>query len=127
MNTGFIYSLNSQSAKSQYIGSTTQPLSIRLSKHKNAYKGYQAGTKNVYRISSYEILSQPDCEIKLISKVEFENRTELYKAEQEILEREKQGDFRVVNKNAAFSKLKKNDYLRQWNLNKKLNLQKNIL
>ena len=119
MKTGFIYSPNSQNAKSQYIGSTTQSLNVRLSKHKNAHKKYKAGTKNATRTTSFEILSQPDCEITLLSQIEFENRTELYKAEQAILERERQGELRVVNKNNAFSELKGGDYLRQWNLNRK--------
>jgi hypothetical protein len=80
---GKIYSLRSFQTENIYIGSTTQPLKTRLSKHKNDFKRWQEG--NLSLITSYEILKFDDCYIELICECPCENKEQLQKKEGETI------------------------------------------
>ena len=65
-----------------YIGSTKQPLSVRLSKHKHDYKRWKDGRYNY--VSSFNLFDKyglNDCEIIELEKVQDISNTELRKIE----------------------------------------------
>lgn len=62
---GFIYKLTSGKTDGVYIGSTTEPLSIRLSKHKFLYKKFLLG--KFHYVTAFEILKHDDVTIEMIS------------------------------------------------------------
>lgn len=61
---GKIYILRSADTEDIYIGSTIQPLSVRLSKHKNQYKAYLA--EKYHNCSSFKLISLGTAYIELI-------------------------------------------------------------
>ena len=91
---GKIYALRSFQTDKIYIGSTTQPLSTRLFKHRNHYKRWQQ-EKFPY-ITSFEILKFDDCYIELIAECPCENKEQLNKKEGETIR-----EMDCVNKNIA--------------------------
>lgn len=62
-----------------YVGSTTQPLCIRLSKHKHDYLRWQEGKTN-FR-TSFALIACGDAYIELIKNFPCENREELNREE----------------------------------------------
>ena len=76
-NKSYIYKIYSPSKDIQYIGSTIQTLSRRLSRHKSDYKRYKNGKKNY--TSSFKLLDCPDYRIVLIEECKCENKMELRK------------------------------------------------
>ena len=67
----FIYKIVPKSEyepKDIYIGSTKQPLSVRLSKHKHDYKRWKEGRYN-YVSSFYLFDKYGDCEIIELEKI----------------------------------------------------------
>ena len=109
---GKIYKISSRETSKIYIGSTTQKLSDRLTKHRNCIK---AKTK----CSSIEIINYPDATITLIENYPCNTKKEL-----EIREGIIQRQFLdiIVNKKIAGEKQSKDDrrgYCRKWwNANK---------
>lgn len=55
-----------------YIGSTTDVLSCRLSKHKNHYKGYLEGKRNY--ITCFKVLAEGNYKIELVEEVNDKNQ-----------------------------------------------------
>jgi len=96
-HTSKIYKISSPRCDKFYIGSTTQTLKERLSKHKANYKIYiNKGIGSCF--TSFEIVKFDDCIIQLIKDVKCENRKELERIEgQYILEYHD----RILNKNVA--------------------------
>jgi hypothetical protein len=82
-NNGKIYSIRSYQTDNIYVGSTTQSLSKRLSKHKAHFNIWKNNNKKYY--SSFEILKYDDAYIELIEEFSCENRMELEKREGEII------------------------------------------
>ena len=80
---GKIYSIRSYQTKNVYIGSTTQPLTKRLSLHKTKFNSW-ISEKAGY-VSSYEIIQYDDSYIELIEQYPCKNRSELLKREGEII------------------------------------------
>ena len=76
---GRIYKIISDATDKIYIGSTTQPLSKRLSKHKSDYKQYLAGKTN--KTTSYDLIELGPVQIVLIESYPCNNREELEKRE----------------------------------------------
>ena len=74
-----IYVIRSYQTDKVYIGSTTQPLSKRLQKHKNSYKMYKNGKSNF--VTSYKMLDYDDHYIELVEKCPCDCREELRKIE----------------------------------------------
>lgn len=96
---GKIYKLTSRETSKIYIGSTTQKLSDRLTKHRNCIKAQS-------KCSSIEIINYPDATITLIENYPCNNRKEL-----EIREGIIQRQFLdiIVNKKIAGEKQSKDD------------------
>lgn len=79
-----IYRIVSFSTGKQYIGSTYQSLSDRMSAHRSKYVQFQAG--KYHYLTSFEVLGHGDAEIYLVEDVICNNRNELHKREGEIIE-----------------------------------------
>jgi hypothetical protein len=89
-HTGKIYSIRSFLTDKYYIGSTTQPLSKRLSKHKGNYTLWlKDKTRPRSYVSSFEILKLNDAYIELIENIKCENKEELHKREGELIREHK--------------------------------------
>jgi hypothetical protein len=70
-----IYVIKSPSYDKIYIGSTTQPLSVRFSEHKCHYKRYLAGLRNY--TTSYAIIKLDDAYIELLQECKCNSKQEL--------------------------------------------------
>lgn len=88
---GKIYRIVSNTSGKQYIGSTTQPLSKRLSYHKYAYHRWIFGKGNF--VSSFELIREGlrqkgdyDVDIVLIEDYPCESREQLHKRERHYIE-----------------------------------------
>ena len=80
---GKIYTIRSHQTDKFYIGSTTQPLSKRLSKHKGDYKCYLKGTCRF--ITSFEIIKFEDAYIELLEEYSCDNKLQLHRREGELI------------------------------------------
>lgn len=76
---GKIYSIRSHQTNMIYIGSTTQTLAQRLTKHMSGYKAYLVNGKRY--TSSYEIIKYGDSYIELVEVFPCSNKMELCKRE----------------------------------------------
>jgi len=76
---GRIYKIISDMTDKIYIGSTTQPLSKRLSVHKSDFKRYLAG--KFRKVTSFELSELGPVQIVLIESYPCNNREELEKRE----------------------------------------------
>ena len=76
MKIARIYLLSCMTTGKNYIGTTTAPLNVRLSKHKTNAKMYLEGKRKNYT-SSFEIINNNNYTIKLLEECPFENRYEL--------------------------------------------------
>jgi hypothetical protein len=74
-----VYAIRSFKTKNIYIGSTVQPLSRRMTGHRNDYKCYKKNIKNY--ITSFEILKHGDAYIELIELCNCSCNAELRKIE----------------------------------------------
>ena len=81
---GKIYRIVCNTTGKQYIGSTTRPLSERLSEHKSDYKRFLNKRHNY--VTSFEILKNDNCEIVLIENLVCDNKEELYRRERFYIE-----------------------------------------
>jgi hypothetical protein len=70
-----IYKITSKQTHKVYVGSTVQPLQIRLLGHKADYRRYLF--KQRYRTTSCEIIIYDDCIIELIENYPCNNKKEL--------------------------------------------------
>ena len=76
---GSIYKIWSISTDEIYIGSTVEPLSKRMTKHRCGYKRYKAG--KYHYITSFKIMEYGDAKIELIEKIDCKCREELLSRE----------------------------------------------
>ena len=96
-HTSKIYSIRSFLTVKYYIGSTTQPLTKRLSKHKGNYTLWlRDKTRPRSYVSSYEILKLNDAYIELIENIKCENKEELHKREGELIREHKNNIVNIV-------------------------------
>ncbi len=82
-STGKIYAIRSAQTDDVYIGSTIQPLCVRMAGHRAQYK-YYLGEKGNY-ITSYKILQFEDAYIELIESFPCSCKEELNKREGELI------------------------------------------
>jgi hypothetical protein len=144
---GFIYCLKSPHTDKVYIGSTKQTLTKRFIGHKKEYNLFQNGKLNY--TSSYDILACSDAYIELIEAFESITKQELLKKEGEYIqsmksvnrriarglvkgsEEEKQHkkQYYILNREVIAKRVQDyrnnnreayNEYMRQYNLKKKL-------
>lgn len=86
---GKIYRIICDQSKLQYIGSTTQPLSMRLAQHKIAYKrclngkGFNRETSSVF-----QVLKNNTAQIYLLEEFSCENKEQLLQRERYWIEKE---------------------------------------
>ena len=83
---GKIYKITDIAYTKMYIGSTTQPLSKRFSKHKSDYKLWKNGKCN--KVTSYDLFDEfgvENCKIELIENYECNCKDELLKKEGEYI------------------------------------------
>lgn len=92
-----IYSIRSFLTDKYYIGSTTQSLSKRLSKHKGNYALWlRDKTRPRSYMSSFEILKLNDAYIELIENIKCENKEELHKREGELIREHKNNIVNII-------------------------------
>ena len=92
---GKIYCIRSYQTDLIYIGSTTQPLSKRLSKHRQDFNNWKNNIH--YYITSIELIKYDDHYIEVIENYPWNSKEELEKREGELI-RETEN---TVNKNIA--------------------------
>jgi hypothetical protein len=80
---GKIYTIRSYQTDDVYYGSTTQPLSKRLSGHKAHYKQWQK--QNYNYVTSFEIVKYDDCYIELYENYPCNSKPELEKREGQVI------------------------------------------
>jgi len=80
---GFVYTIRAPQSDLIYYGSTSQPLSQRMAKHRSDYKAYLAGKGG--RITSFVILALGNAYIELVRIVDYEVKAELHAAEGECI------------------------------------------
>ena len=83
-NNGKIYKIVSDEDEMVYVGSTTQPLSSRMSGHRAAYKRFLNGKTN--NVTSFEILKFESCKIVLIEDYPCERKDQLHTKERFYIE-----------------------------------------
>jgi hypothetical protein len=81
---GKIYTIRSYKTDMFYIGSTTQSLSKRLSKHKQDFLRYKKG-KYKSKLSSFQIIELDDAYIELLEECPSNSKLELEKREGELI------------------------------------------
>jgi hypothetical protein len=84
LKVGKIYKLIDNTNGNIYIGSTTQILNQRLSKHKCDYKSYLNGKHNC--VTSFEIIKNNDYRIEIIKYVIYKDKIELHQRERYYIE-----------------------------------------
>jgi hypothetical protein len=89
---GKIYRIVCNETGLQYIGSTTQKLTQRLTSHKVKYKGYL--NEKYHYVTSFKILENNNFDIILIENCSCDNKEELHKRERYFIE-----TMNCVNKN----------------------------
>lgn len=72
---GKIYCIRSHQIEEVYVGSTTQPLSVRIGEHRRTYKGYING-KRTY-LSVFEMMKYADCYIELVEDFPCNSKEQL--------------------------------------------------
>lgn len=82
-----IYTIRSHQTDKYYIGSTTQSLSKRFSKHHETYASYLKGKGG--KTSSYDLLALGDAYIELLEEFPCENKEQLHKREGELIRQHK--------------------------------------
>lgn len=75
-----IYAIRSNQTDKIYIGSTVQPLSVRMAQHRAEHKNGRTDA-----CSSTEIMQYADAYIELIEEIKCENKDQLRKREGEII------------------------------------------
>ena len=83
---GKIYSIRSHQTDKFYIGSTTQPLSKRLSAHKAHFRAYLDG--KYHKVTSFDIIEYGDAYIELLEECPCETKDQLHKREGECIRAE---------------------------------------
>ena len=83
---GKIYTIRSHQTDKFYIGSTTTPLSKRLSGHKSHFRAYLDG--KYHNVTSFEIIKYGDAYIELLEEFPCNNKMMLHKREGECIRRE---------------------------------------
>ena len=76
---GKIYKIESNQCEQVYVGSTVQPLSKRMTSHRDDYKCYLNGKRS--RITSFDILKYDDAKIYLIEDYPCERKEQLHSRE----------------------------------------------
>lgn len=108
---GKIYRIISKETDQIYIGSTVEPLRVRLSKHNHDLKRYQRG--NFHYICSFDICKYEDARILLVEEYPCASTVELLAREQWWMDRicRKYGPDKIVNTHMAHTGMTRNEYV----------------
>ena len=119
---GKIYTIRSYQTDKIYIGSTTQTLTRRLSKHKSNFKRWKNGGKDNY-VSSFELFKYADVYIELLELCPCDTKIELCKREGELIREidciNKNVAGRTMNEYRADNKEKLKEQTKEWRENNK--------
>ena len=74
-SNGKIYLIGSPSSTQYYIGATIEPLDERFRKHKSKYKSWL--NKKYHNCSSFKLIQNGDCYIKLVEEFPCNSKKEL--------------------------------------------------
>ena len=108
MNTGYIYQIYDNTNGNKYYGSTIQPLSKRLSKHRSDYKAYVNEKRNF--VTSFKIIENGDYTISLVEQVEYDTKIKLTSRERFFIENNE-----CVNKYIPYKSCEeKKDKKKEW-------------
>jgi hypothetical protein len=80
---GKIYCIRSHQTDDIYIGSTTQPLSVRMAGHRRHYKHWKEG--KMHYVTSFQLLEYDDCYIELIEEYPCDSKMELERREGQLI------------------------------------------
>lgn len=80
---GKVYCIRAPGTDDVYIGSTTQPLCVRMAQHRRHYKRWQSGTAEY--ISSFKLLEDERAYIELMEDYPCDNKEQLNRREGEVL------------------------------------------
>ena len=97
----YIYQIKCNLTNDIYIGSSYEPMRIRLSKHLTDLKGWQGIDGNKYRNyrSSFEVLMNEDYEMTKVEDFPCENKKELLSRESlYIIKARNDDNINIVNK-----------------------------
>ena len=86
-STGKIYAIRSAQTDEIYIGSTIQPLCVRMAGHRQHYKQYL--NENYHYTTSYKIIQYDDAFIELLENFPCSCKDELTKREGELIRENK--------------------------------------
>jgi hypothetical protein len=115
---GKIYKIISAQTDNIYVGSSTQPLSVRMAYHRMTHERYNEGIGGY--VTSSVLLEYPDAKIILIESYPCDNKEQLRAREQYHIDINKNI---CVNTNAAYTGLNtnngKNEYLKQYSKTEK--------
>ena len=96
---GKIYKITDVGYNKCYIGSTIEPLSNRMAKHRCHYKGHYKGLKQEFYMKCFELFNEfglENCKIELIEEYPCNSRMELLRREGEYIK-----SIECVNKQIA--------------------------
>jgi hypothetical protein len=110
---GKIYSIRSHQTDEIYIGSTTQPLSMRMATHRRDYKCYLQG--KMHYITSFKILEFGDAYIELIEEFPCVSKMHLEKREGEIIRKmEKCANRCIAGRTMKEYRQDHKEHLKEW-------------
>jgi len=107
---GRIYKITSNSTDKIYIGSTCQPLSKRMTTHRNDYKKFINGKCG--KITSFELIKLGDAIITLIEDFPCERKEQLHARERYYIELNK--DICVNKIRPTITQEERKDYKNKW-------------
>jgi len=90
--SGFIYKITCNTTNKCYIGSTTKPITTRLTEHKSNYKRYLNKQGNY--TTSFDVIENGTYKIEEVEKVDFFHERELHERERNHI----QNTENIVNK-----------------------------
>jgi len=102
-----IYKLSSLVNDKVYIGSTCNPLNVRMAQHILSHWAFKSGN-NSTRVSSYDIIDLEEYKIELLEECNIEER---FKIEQKWID-----TIKCINKNSAYTGIIGNQKTKEsWN------------
>jgi hypothetical protein len=115
-NNGKIYKIVCNITQESYVGSTTKPLSKRLTQHVTDYKKH---LRNAHPfVSSYPILERGNYDIVLLEEVKCDNKEQLYKEERKHIEANvcvnRNMPLRTWKERRILNQEKHDEYMTQW-------------
>jgi hypothetical protein len=117
LKVGKIYKIIDNTNGNIYIGSTTETLNRRLSKHKFDYNRYLNGK---YRhITSFDIIKNNDFRIELIKYVIYKEKIKLYQRERYYIENNKSINKMIPSRTEKEYRIDNKEYKKEYDKERK--------